>query len=122
MQHRLRKKEIIYAAMESDSGAGVARGFGCSTTDDKFQTFKALEKYFESYGITQFYKGGGGVDIDQLKQFGVPLLNLHPDSQRYFDYHHSANDTFDKISHREMQTGSAAMAAMIYLIDEHEVF
>lgn len=39
MQHRLRKKEIIYAAMESDSGAGVARGFGYSTTDDKFQTF-----------------------------------------------------------------------------------
>ena len=114
--------EVIYAALESDSGAGVARGFGCSASDDKFQKFQALEKYFDQYGITQFYKGGGGVDIGPLRQFGVPLLNLHPDPQRYFDYHHSANDTFENISNREMQTGSAAMASLIFLIDKYNLF
>jgi Zn-dependent M28 family amino/carboxypeptidase len=114
--------EVIYAALESDSGAGVARGFGCSASDEKFQKFQALEKYFDQYGITQFYKGGGGVDIGPLRQFGVPLLNLHPDPQRYFDYHHSANDTFENISNREMQTGSAAMASLIFLIDKYNLF
>jgi hypothetical protein len=50
---------------------------------------------------------------------GVPLLGLMPDSQRYFDYHHSVNDSFDKVNIRELQLGTASMAAIVYLIDEY---
>jgi hypothetical protein len=42
-----------------------------------------------------------------------------PDSQRYFEYHHSAKDTFDKVSIRELQLGTASMAALVWLIDTY---
>ncbi|NQU80884.1 MAG: peptidase M28 family protein, partial [Bacteroidetes bacterium] len=45
------------------------------------------------------------------------LISYIPDTQRYFDYHHSANDSFETVNHRELQLGSAAIASLIYLID-----
>jgi hypothetical protein len=44
-------------------------------------------------------------------------LGFIPDSQRYFDVHHAASDTFDKINKRELELGAASIAAMIYLLD-----
>ena len=46
------------------------------------------------------------------------LIALVTDSQRYFDYHHSANDTFDKVNVRELELGAAAMAELVWLIDK----
>lgn len=54
--------------------------------------------------------GGGGADIAPLGQFGVPLFGLITDSQRYFDYHHSALDTIDKVNERELAIGAAVIA------------
>ena len=65
-------------------------------------------------------KGGGGVDIGPLrnKYKDIILVSLITDDQRYFDYHHSPNDTFEQVNLREMQMGSAAIAALVILIDE----
>ncbi|MEQ8715271.1 MAG: peptidase M28 family protein, partial [Cyclobacteriaceae bacterium] len=49
----------------------------------------------------------------------VPLIGFVPDSQRYFDYHHTSIDTFDKVNKRELELGAAAMASLIYLIDQY---
>jgi carboxypeptidase Q len=46
-------------------------------------------------------------------------MELLPDSQRYFSYHHTPQDTFDKVDKRELELGAASMAALIYLIDQH---
>ncbi len=35
------------------------------------------------------------------------------------DFHHSDNDTFDKVNRRELELGTAAMASLLYLIDSH---
>ena len=43
-------------------------------------------------------------------------MGLEVNSQRYFDYHHSDNDTFDKVNKRELLLGSAAMTAMAYML------
>lgn len=115
------KKEKHYFALEADRGALVPRGFGISAPDDRLEKILALEKYFEPYGITDFKKGGGGVDIGPLKQFGTPLSSFIPDMQRYFDFHHSGNDTFEQVNFREFQMGSAAIASFIYLIDKHDL-
>ena len=64
-------------------------------------------------------KGGGGVDIGPLKKYGVPLASIVPDDQRYFDCHHSPNDTFEQVNFRELQMGSAAIASLVYLIDKY---
>ncbi len=112
------RNENHYVALESDRGGLLPRGFGIGTTGTRLENMLALEKYFSPYGITEFKPGGGGVDIAPLKKFGAPLISFVPDPQRYFDYHHSPNDTFEQVNIRELQMGSAAMASLLYLIDK----
>ena len=47
------------------------------------------------------------------------MAGLRPDSQRYFDHHHAANDTFDAVNKRELELGAATMTSLIYLIDKY---
>ena len=70
-------------------------------------------------GLNEIVAGGGGADIGPLAPQGVPLIGFLPDSQRYFDYHHTPVDTLDKVCKRELEMGAAAMAALIYLIDKY---
>jgi carboxypeptidase Q len=118
------RNEKHYFAIESDRGVSSPTGFSIDTSEENFLKLKSLKEYFEPYGIFNFFRGGSGVDISFLKSEtpGVVLAGLVTDPQRYFDYHHSANDTFDKINRREMQLGSAAMASLVFLIDELDLF
>jgi hypothetical protein len=113
--------ENHYVALESDRGGLLPRGFGISADGERLDDFLALEKYFRPYNITEFTRGGGGVDIGPLREFGTVLISLVPDMQRYFDYHHSPNDTFEQVNIRELQLGSASIAALIYLIDKFDL-
>jgi len=63
--------------------------------------------------------GGGGADINPLKSQKGMLIGLRPDSQRYFDYHHTAIDLIDAVNKRELQMGAAAMTSLVYLIDNY---
>jgi carboxypeptidase Q len=72
----------------------------------------------EPYGL-HIKKGGGGADISPLKKQGVLLIGFEPDSQRYFDYHHTAADVFEAVNKRELELGTAAMASLIYLMDKY---
>lgn len=111
-------REKHVAALESDGGGGRPLGFGCTGTDEEVASFMSFKKYFEPYDIFEFRSGGGGADIGPLKAQGVPLIGISPNSQRYFDYHHSKLDVFETINRRELHLGSAALASMIYLIDQ----
>jgi len=51
----------------------------------------------------------------------VVLAGLRLDSQRYFDYHHASNDTFDAVNKRELELGAAAMTALVYLFDKYGI-
>ena len=84
----------------------------------------ALAKFqplLQPYGIEAIKAGWGGVDIGPLKEQGIPLAGYGTDSQRYFDMHHSPNDSFDKINLRELQLGCGNMAAFIYLVDKYGI-
>lgn len=116
------RNEKIYAAIESDSGGALPIGFGCSASEQQFAGFLKIQPLLESYGVKQFRKGGGGVDIRFLSEMNVPLMNIIPEPQRYFEFHHSGNDTFDKISFRELQLGCAAMASMVVMLDLKDSF
>ena len=76
---------------------------------------------FIKYGMDNFFIGGSGADIGPLKNGEVILAGLRPDTQRYFDYHHAASDTFDKINKRELELGAAAMTALVYLLDNYKL-
>ena len=110
--------ERHYFAIESDRGAFTPRGFSIDASDERVEAIQSLAAFFAPYGIHEIFKGGSGVDIAPLKNYyDMTLCGLVTDSQRYFDLHHSAADTFDQVNRREMQLGSAAMAAIIYLVD-----
>lgn len=74
---------------------------------------------FKPYFIENIKIGGGGADIGPLEKLGVPCIGFEPDNQRYFDIHHTADDTFDKVNKRELELGAAAIGSLIYLIDKY---
>ncbi len=111
--------ENTIAAIETDGGGTSPRGF--SFKGDSMQIEKIFSKkyLFEQYGLHVWMHGYGGADIDHLEKQGTLLIGLSPDSQRYFDYHHAASDTFDKVNKRELELGAASIAALVYLISEY---
>ncbi|HXC03616.1 MAG TPA: M20/M25/M40 family metallo-hydrolase, partial [Bacteroidia bacterium] len=114
------KNEHHILALESDRGGFTPRGF--STEMDATQKNKIIswQPFFLPYGIYDFTQTGGGSDIDPLrKMLNVPLMELIPDPQRYFDIHHTPQDKFSMISRRELELGGAGMASMIYLLSEY---
>ena len=106
-------------AIESDAGGFSPRGFSFTTNDKNFEQIESWKKLFEPYLIHSFERGGSGADISILKTNKNVLAGLRPDSQRYFDYHHASNDTFDKINKRELELGTFAITSLIYLFDKY---
>jgi carboxypeptidase Q len=111
------KKEKHMAAMESDRGGFTPRGFTMSGTEAVKAKIRSWKPLLEEYGLTDFSMEGGGADIGPLANQGVTLIGYLPDSQRYFSYHHTKEDTFDKVNRRELELGAAAMGALTFLID-----
>lgn len=114
-------KENHIFALESDSGGFSPRGFSFETDDANFNKILTWKDLFEPYLIHSFVKGHSGSDIDPLTSKTIVKAGLKPDSQRYFDYYHAANDTFDAINKRELELGAATMASLIYLIDQNGI-
>lgn len=116
------KKEFHLAALESDSGGFTPRGFSAQGRDDVFTTdYRRMNDWLpllEPYGLS-FFTGGSGADISGLKSQGGLLIGFRPDSQRYFDFHHTANDVFENVNKRELELGAASITSLLYLIDQY---
>ena len=115
------KIEKHVAAIESDYGGMQPKGF--SVNADSL-TFEKVQQYSELLAISaanQFRKGGGGADINELEKYGTICFGLNPDSQRYFDYHHSNNDTIDKVHPRELELGAISLAILSWAIAQNGI-
>jgi hypothetical protein len=106
-------------ALESDAGGFTPRGFTFDCSDANFDQIQSWKPLFEPYLIHMFVKGGSGADIGPLKDDKIVMAGLRPDSQRYFDHHHAANDTFEHVNKRELELGAATMTSLIYLMDTY---
>ena len=113
------KNEKHVFALESDAGGFTPRGFSFDCDDADFERIQGWKKLFEPYLIHMFVRGGSGADIGPLKDEGLVLAGLRPDSQRYFDHHHAENDTFEHVNKRELELGAATMASLVYLVDKY---
>jgi carboxypeptidase Q len=112
-------KENHIGGLESDAGGHSPRGFSIDANTVNTELLQSWKKILSPYGLHDLDKGGSGADIGPLKGDNVTLVGYRPDSQRYFDYHHTSTDTFDKVNKRELELGSASMASIIYLMDRY---
>lgn len=116
------KQEFHMAAIESDAGGFSPRGFSADAEKDIFNAkYRQATQWLpllEPYGLS-FHKGGAGADISPLKSQRGLLFGLRPDSQRYFDYHHTDIDRIDAVNQRELELGAAAMTSLVYLLDKY---
>jgi hypothetical protein len=113
------KNEKHLFAIESDAGGFAPRGISLEMDDEKRNRIKSWAGLFLPYGVYNFEGKYSGTDIYPLHDMGVPTAELVPDSQRYFDIHHTEEDTFEKVNRRELLLGATAMTQLIYMIDKN---
>lgn len=115
------KGEKQIAAIESDSGGFLPTGFSSSGTAEQKAKLLSWSELLRPYQLWSLDKPGGGADIGPLRDQGPILIGLEPDSQRYFFYHHTDADVFEAVDQRELELGAAAMAALVYLIEQEGI-
>ncbi|MFI5102140.1 MAG: M20/M25/M40 family metallo-hydrolase [Terriglobales bacterium] len=106
------------AAIESDAGAGHPLGFYLKMPPAAIARLQPLLDILRPVGATVFRSAehSPGSDIEPLVEAGVPGIGIIQDDRKYFDYHHSAADTLDKVDPRELRENAAAMAVMGYAL------
>jgi hypothetical protein len=105
-------------AVETDNGGNGAHGFTLDNLrHDAAARAQRWIPLFAPYGVSYFDAGTPGADVAPLAPLGVTVGELRPDSQRYFDYHHTRTDSLDKVNPRELEMGAAALASLLWLVD-----
>ncbi|PTT74203.1 MULTISPECIES: M20/M25/M40 family metallo-hydrolase [unclassified Chryseobacterium] len=114
-----KKDEKHIFALGTDAGGYSPRGFSLDMSPQRRKQIFEWKNYFLPYGVYDFDQTEAIQDISPLKKMDIPLAELVVDTQRYFDYHHSEQDTFDKVNKRELLLGAVAMTQMIFMIDKN---
>jgi hypothetical protein len=116
-------QETHIAAIESDGGGFTPRGFAVEGSPAVVQQLQKWTPLLRPYHAADISAGHAGTDIEPLQKAVGPkaLIGYDCDSQRYFDLHHSALDTFDKVNKRELELGGGSMAALIYLLAKYGI-
>ena len=108
------------AAIESDNGAGRPLGVSAHVQPESIAVFEPLRSALIPLDATILDRrgGAGGSDVAYLDAAGVPTLAPIVDTRTYFDYHHSAADTLDKVDPENIRRQVAVLAMMAYFVAE----
>jgi len=106
------------AAIESDAGAGHPLGFFVKMSPAAMAMLQPILSVLRPVGSTLLRPSdyAPGSDIEPLVAAGVPGIGIIQDGRKYFDYHHTAADTLDKVDPQELRENAAAMAVMGYAL------
>ncbi|MBO0721236.1 MAG: M20/M25/M40 family metallo-hydrolase [Blastocatellia bacterium] len=106
------------AAIESDLGAGHPAGIYAHVAPAAVPMLQPAADLLQNSGagVIKVVTDSVGSDISTLERAGVPGIAPLQDERTYFNYHHTAADTFDKIKPRELAENAAVMAVMAYAI------
>jgi hypothetical protein len=106
-----------FAAIESDLGAGHPLGISVAAPASNVPLLQPAAQLLQSIGagIVQTSEGSE-TDIGPLLALGVPCFGPIQDNRFYFNYHHTAADTLDKVVPRELQENAAVMAVLAYTL------
>jgi len=100
---------------ESDFGGGRVYALAAGVDPAAEPVIARIASYLAPLGIVREPKGGAGPDIGPFAKLGMPWAQLKQDGTDYFDYHHTANDTLDKIDSAALDQQAAAYAVMAYV-------
>jgi hypothetical protein len=114
-----KKDEKHVFALGTDAGGYSPRGFSLDMSPQRRRLVYPWKEFFLPYGVYDFDQTEAIQDISPLKKLDIPLAELVVDTQRYFDYHHSEQDTFDKINKRELLLGAVAITQLIFMVDKN---
>ena len=106
---------------ESDFGAREVWRMGSNVGEHALPEIAAIHRELQALGVVPGdNEGGGGPDMIPLQYMGVPMVRLEQNGEDYFEFHHTPNDTFDKIVPEEMAQNVAAWTMMIWLLADSE--
>lgn len=107
-------------AIESDGGVFAPEGFGFTGSKKAREYILDIAGLLEPIGAENITNWGRAADVAPLNDHGVPVMSLKVDNSKYFWYHHTNADTFDKVDFREFNNCIAAMSIMSYVISDME--
>jgi Zn-dependent M28 family amino/carboxypeptidase len=107
---------------ESDLGAGRIYQFRSRVRPEAEPAMDELARYLAPLGIPRQLDrpAGGGADIGQLRRLGLPVVDLNHDATRYFDLHHTANDTLAQVDREDLAFNVAAYVTFLYFAAESD--
>jgi len=107
---------------ESDFGAGKSYAIGARVSDEAWPVIKAIQRELEPLGIALGERRAmGGPDFIPSLPHGLAVVDLRQDGTTYFDYHHTENDTLDKIDPDDLAQNAAAYAVLAWLAAQSPV-
>jgi Zn-dependent M28 family amino/carboxypeptidase len=120
--HKGEVAKIILAG-ESDEGADniFALKLPAGAQGSPFATTVSNVLLPLKINIAREVARSGGADISGLESAGVPSVEMRQDANRYFDYHHTMDDTLNKVRPNELAQNVAAWTSFIYLVAETDV-
>lgn len=106
------------AAIESDSGAAHPLGFEARISTSAAEALRPVLNLLQSFGSSALQASAyaPGADIAGMSEAGVPTLGIMQDGRTYFNYHHTAADTLDKVVPNELRENAATMVVMGYAL------
>lgn len=120
-KHAAELHKHVYAS-ESDFGAGRVWSFASGFGEKSLPFAATIQQKLAHLGIEQGNnKASGGPDISVLKAQGVPTGSLHQDGTDYFDYHHTPNDTLDKVDPDSLKQNLEAWLITIRTIADSNI-
>jgi len=106
---------------ESDFGAREVWRMRSNVGEHALPEISAIHRELQALGVVPGdNEGGGGPDMIPLQYMGVPMVRLEQNGEDYFEFHHTPNDTFDKIVPEEMAQNVAAWTMMVWLLADSE--
>jgi len=116
-----RKSEKHLLAIEQDNGGGAPVGLALRGGDKIIEKAEKLKEILSPFGINWIRPGGGGVDISPLIQEGTLAGSVIPETQRYFDFHHSALDQPAAVHPREIELQAIVLAIVSYYFSQEGI-
>ncbi|OGF58428.1 MAG: hypothetical protein A2Y62_04485 [Candidatus Fischerbacteria bacterium RBG_13_37_8] len=120
-QSENRKGETHIAAIESDLGGFMPLGFTVKANETQVASIQKWQYLFEDLGMHWIKPGWGGTDIESLEEYGTVTIGLIPDTQKYFDIHHTKIDVLEQVNPRELEFGAIAMTILSYVLAQEGI-